>query len=53
MMMSKLNDERRAEMLAELREYVQEAEVPPDMFSFTWPSRPAEDARRLLEEQNR
>ncbi|KAJ5240518.1 uncharacterized protein N7469_002109 [Penicillium citrinum] len=50
MMMSKTHDERRAEMLAELREYVPDAEVPPDMFSFTWPSRPAEDARRLLEE---
>jgi salicylate hydroxylase len=38
-------------MLAELREYVPNAEVPPDMFSFTWSSRPAEDARRLIEEQ--
>ncbi|KAJ6128922.1 hypothetical protein N7471_010139 [Penicillium samsonianum] len=51
MMMSKTHDERRAEMLAELREYVPNAEVPKDMFSFTWPSNPAEDARRLLAEQ--
>lgn len=51
MMMSKTHDERRAEMLAELREYVPNAEVPKDMFSFTWPSNPAEDAKRLLAEQ--
>ncbi|KAI9037629.1 putative salicylate hydroxylase [Aspergillus affinis] len=51
MMMSKTHDERRAEMLAELREYVPNAELPANMFSFTWPSRPAEDARRLLAEQ--
>ncbi|KAJ5833644.1 hypothetical protein N7474_001955 [Penicillium riverlandense] len=51
MMMSKTHDERRAEMLDELRKYVPNAEVPPDMFSFTWPSCPDQDAKRLLEGQ--
>lgn len=48
MMMSKTHDERRAEMLDELRKYVPNAELPKDMFSFTWPSNPAQDAQRLL-----
>lgn len=51
MMMSKTDDERRAEMLDELRKYVPKAEVPSDMFSFTWPSYPGRDAKRLLEAQ--
>lgn len=48
MMMSKTHDERRAEMLDELRKYVPSAELPKDMFSFTWPSNPAQDAQGLL-----
>lgn len=48
MMMSKTPDERRAEMLDELRKYVPNAELPKDMFSFTWPSNPAQDAQGLL-----
>ncbi|KAJ5660679.1 uncharacterized protein N7484_000051 [Penicillium longicatenatum] len=51
MMMSKTHDERRAETLDELRKYVPKAEMPPDMFSFTWPSCPGRDAKRLLEAQ--
>ena len=49
MMMSKTHDERRAEMLEELHKYVPNAELPPDMFSFTWSSDPIRDARRLLQ----
>ncbi|KAJ6142737.1 hypothetical protein N7471_002190 [Penicillium samsonianum] len=48
MMMSKAPDERRAEMVDELRKYVPNAELPKDMFSFTWPSNPAQDAQGLL-----
>ncbi|KAJ5813245.1 hypothetical protein N7447_010268 [Penicillium robsamsonii] len=48
MMMSKTHDERRAEMVDELRHYVPNAELPKDMFSFTWPSNPAQDVQRLL-----
>ncbi|KAE8307049.1 FAD/NAD(P)-binding domain-containing protein [Aspergillus transmontanensis] len=49
MMMSKTHDERRAEMLEELRTYVPNAELPPDMFSFTWSSYPVRDTQRLLQ----
>ncbi|KAE8413919.1 hypothetical protein BDV36DRAFT_303812 [Aspergillus pseudocaelatus] len=50
MMMSKTHDERRAEMLEELRTYVADAEVPKDMFAFTWPSDPIGDAHKLVQE---
>ena len=50
MMMSKTHDERRAEMLDELRSYVADAEVPEDMFAFTWPSDPIGEARQLVQE---
>ncbi|KAJ5307276.1 FAD/NAD(P)-binding domain-containing protein [Penicillium atrosanguineum] len=48
MMMSKVPDNRRAEMLDELRLYVPAAEVPEDMFSFTWNSYPVQEAQRAL-----
>lgn len=48
MMMSRTNDERRAEMLDELRRYVSDAEVPEDMFAFTWLSDPVKAAARLV-----
>jgi hypothetical protein len=48
MMMSKLPDDRRAEMYDELRSYVPAAEFPKDMFSFTWTSYPAQEAQRAL-----
>ncbi|KAL4939783.1 hypothetical protein BDV06DRAFT_230809 [Aspergillus oleicola] len=48
MMMSKVPHERRAEVLDELRTYVPEADVPEDMFAFTWTSDPVEKARALL-----
>ncbi|KAE8310892.1 hypothetical protein BDV41DRAFT_566190 [Aspergillus transmontanensis] len=50
MLMSKTHDERRAEMLEELRSYVADAEVPKDMFAFTWPSDPIGEAHRLVQE---
>jgi salicylate hydroxylase len=49
MIMSKISDDRRGEMLEELRRYVPDAELPKDMVSFSWSSYPAEDARRLLQ----
>ncbi|OOF96328.1 hypothetical protein ASPCADRAFT_206516 [Aspergillus carbonarius ITEM 5010] len=49
MMMSKVDDDRRAQMLDELRTYVPNAQVPKDMFSFTWSSYPGRDAQRLLQ----
>ncbi|KAJ5339248.1 hypothetical protein N7452_005976 [Penicillium brevicompactum] len=51
MMMSRTQDERRAEMLDELRKYVPNAELPKDMFSFTWPSDPVQNAKHLLASQ--
>ncbi|RAL03650.1 putative salicylate hydroxylase [Aspergillus ibericus CBS 121593] len=48
MMMSKVDDDRRAQMLDELRTYVPDAQFPKDMFSFTWSSFPGRDAERLL-----
>lgn len=53
MMMSKTHDERRAEMLDELRAYVPDGEIPESMFSYTWGSYPAREARRLLAETER
>lgn len=48
MMMSRTNDERRAEMLDELRRYVPNAELPGNMFEFTWPSDPVREAAQLV-----
>ncbi|EAA64698.1 hypothetical protein AN2593.2 [Aspergillus nidulans FGSC A4] len=48
MIMSQKPNERRAEMLDELRRYVPDAQIPPDMIAFTWSSDPAAKARRLL-----
>lgn len=48
MIMSKTSDDRRGEMLEELRRYVPDAELPKDMVAFSWSSYPAEDARRVL-----
>ncbi|KAJ6131097.1 FAD/NAD(P)-binding domain-containing protein [Penicillium sp. IBT 18751x] len=48
MIMSKLPDNRRAEMLDELRSYVPAAELPQDMFSFTWNSYPGREAHWAL-----
>ncbi|KAL4812165.1 hypothetical protein BDW67DRAFT_193954 [Aspergillus spinulosporus] len=48
MIMSQKPNERRAEMLDELRRYVPGAQVPTDMITFTWSSDPAAKARDLL-----
>ncbi|RDW67481.1 uncharacterized protein DSM5745_09347 [Aspergillus mulundensis] len=48
MMMSQKPNERRAEMIEELRRYVADAEVPSDMFRFAWGSDPVGKARGLL-----
>ena len=48
MMMSRINDERRGEMLDELRRYVPNAELPHEMFEFTWPSDPIKEAAHLV-----
>ncbi|PLB47652.1 FAD/NAD(P)-binding domain-containing protein [Aspergillus steynii IBT 23096] len=48
MFMSKTHDERRSEMLEELRAYVPDAELPDSMFSYTWASYPAREALVLL-----
>lgn len=49
MIMSMTSDDRRGEMLEELRRYVPNAELPKDMVFFSWSSYPAEDARRVLQ----
>lgn len=46
--MSKTHDEKRGEMLAQLREFVPGTVLPSDMFSYTWDSYPARDAERIL-----
>ncbi|KAJ5767762.1 hypothetical protein N7533_000345 [Penicillium manginii] len=48
MMMSRTNDERRAEMLHELHRYVPSAELPKDMFAFAWISDPVREAAQLV-----
>ncbi|CAG7921648.1 unnamed protein product [Penicillium olsonii] len=48
MMMSRTNDERRGEMMDELRRFVPDAELPKNMFAFTWPSDPVKEAAQLV-----
>ncbi|CAG8400210.1 unnamed protein product [Penicillium salamii] len=48
MIMSRTNEERRAEMLDELRRFIPDAELPKDMFAFTWPSDPMTEAAQLV-----
>lgn len=48
MFMSKVNDERRREMMEELREYVPDAEFPENLFHYCWSSYPTRVARELL-----
>lgn len=48
MMMSKVPHDQREQMLGELRTYVPNAEIPEDMWTYTWPSDPAHEARCLL-----
>jgi len=53
MILSRMDDERRGEMADELRKYVPDAEVPENMFSFTWNSYPAKEAEVLLQAAER
>lgn len=53
MTVSKAHDERRAEMLDELRAYVPDGVLLKSMLSYTWGSYPARDAHRLLVETGR
>ncbi|KAL4734277.1 hypothetical protein BDV11DRAFT_209537 [Aspergillus similis] len=48
MLMSQTPNERRAEMLDELRRYVPDAQIPTDMIAFTWSSGPAAKAQDLV-----
>ncbi|PWY89331.1 monooxygenase [Aspergillus heteromorphus CBS 117.55] len=49
MMMSRMSDERRGQMLDELKIYVPDAMFPENMWFYTWNSYPARDAQRLLQ----
>lgn len=51
MMMSRVNDERRGEMMDELRKYVPSAELPENMWLYAWNSFPAKEAQHLIELQ--
>ncbi|KAJ5246005.1 hypothetical protein N7468_000988 [Penicillium chermesinum] len=51
MIMSRINDERREEMLNELRRFVPNAELPKNMFAFAWASDPIKKAAQLVESQ--
>ena len=48
MLMSRINDERRGEMMDELRSYVPDAVLPNDMFEYTWSSHVVKDAQEAL-----
>jgi salicylate hydroxylase len=50
MYMSKVNNERRQEMMNELREFVPDAEFQEDIFSYFWTSYATRDAQRLLQQ---
>ncbi|KAF4339358.1 3-hydroxybenzoate 6-hydroxylase 1 [Fusarium beomiforme] len=48
MFMSKINDERRGEMMEDLRKFVPDAELPPDIFPYLWNNFVLDDARKAL-----
>ncbi|RSL95400.1 hypothetical protein CEP52_012118 [Fusarium oligoseptatum] len=48
MLMSRINDERRGEMMDELRSYVPDAILPEDMFEYTWSSHVVKDSQEAL-----
>ncbi|KAH6997374.1 monooxygenase [Ilyonectria destructans] len=48
MFMSKINDERRGEMMDDLRKFVPDAELPKSMFEYAWDSYVVRDAQKLL-----
>jgi hypothetical protein len=49
MMMSRTADERRDEMLDDLRRFVPGAVSPECMLGYTWTSDPMREARRVIE----
>jgi salicylate hydroxylase len=53
MFMSKVNDERRATMMEDLRKFVPEAELPPDMFPYLWNDYVIQDAQKALAREQR
>ncbi|KAH7112975.1 monooxygenase [Dactylonectria estremocensis] len=48
MFMSKINDERRGEMMDDLRKFVPDAQLPKSMFEYAWDSYVVRDAQQLL-----
>ncbi|KAF5607442.1 3-hydroxybenzoate 6-hydroxylase 1 [Fusarium pseudoanthophilum] len=48
MFMSKINDERRGEMMEDLRKFVPDAELPPNIFPYLWNNFVLEDAQKAL-----
>ncbi|KAI0973196.1 monooxygenase [Xylaria arbuscula] len=47
--MSRTNDEKRSTMMDELRKYIPDAQLPNNMFEYTWDSYPLRDAKRELD----
>ncbi|VUC32393.1 unnamed protein product [Clonostachys rosea] len=52
MFMSKVNDERRGAMMEDLRKFVPDAVLPPDMFPYLWNNYVLRDAQKALEEED-
>ncbi|KAF5671996.1 salicylate 1-monooxygenase [Fusarium heterosporum] len=48
MFMSKINDERRGEMMDDLRKFVPDAELPPNIFPYLWNNNVLDDAQKAL-----
>ncbi|KLO97338.1 salicylate 1-monooxygenase [Fusarium fujikuroi] len=48
MFMSKINDERRGEMMDDLRRFVPDAELPPNIFPYLWNNFVLDDAQKAL-----
>ncbi|KAF4441170.1 3-hydroxybenzoate 6-hydroxylase 1 [Fusarium acutatum] len=48
MFMSKVNDERRGEMMDDLRKFVPDAELPPNIFPYLWNNFVLDDAQKAL-----
>ncbi|CAJ0547396.1 Ff.00g041500.m01.CDS01 [Fusarium sp. VM40] len=53
MFMSKVNDERRGTMMEDLRKFVPDAELPPDMFPYLWNDYVIQDAQNALVREQR
>ncbi|KIL92376.1 3-hydroxybenzoate 6-hydroxylase 1 [Fusarium avenaceum] len=53
MFMSKVNDERRGTMMEDLRKFVPDAELPPDMFPYLWNHYVIQDAQKALAREQR